>query len=239
MELEDCDFCGVFCNVEKSMISFFCGLGCFSQKLFCFRTRWTLFAFLSRILVHSYVTAKIASCETKIASSAGCFAPPLNDTGRDLFSVKTTVSATPRRRRAKRAVRLINSKPWLFCPSSLVVVVVFVNVPLATVIAVWFAEHLKTKSTRKAARMGNLTGFHLPLVWSAKCQQAATWRPLFQRHRAPTVTYSLCIKKKFTLCCRKHISRLWMAIAIIVTPFETRLQYQSIYVDIVFTLLAL
>ena len=52
-------------------------------------------------------------------------------------------------------------------------------------------------------------------------------------------TYSLRFKKKFTLCCRKHISRLRTAIAIIVTSFKTRLQYQSIYVDIVFTLLAL
>ena len=51
--------------------------------------------------------------------------------------------------------------------------------------------------------------------------------------------YSLCFKNNFTLCCGRCISRLREPIEIVFTPFKTRLQYQLIYVDIVFTLLAL
>ena len=51
--------------------------------------------------------------------------------------------------------------------------------------------------------------------------------------------YFLRIKKKVILFCGRCISRLRTTIEIVITPFETRLQYQPIYVDIVFTVLAL
>ena len=51
--------------------------------------------------------------------------------------------------------------------------------------------------------------------------------------------YSLCIKNKFTLCCGRPISRLRTPMEIVITSLKTRLKYQPIYVDIVFTPLAL
>ena len=48
------------------------------KNIFCFEKRFTLFAPLSRIVVHSYVTTKIASWRKNGESCRG-FAPPLKD----------------------------------------------------------------------------------------------------------------------------------------------------------------
>ena len=59
------------------------------------------------------------------------------------------------------------------------------------------------------------------------------------QHQSGGQIYSLCIKNKFTLCCRRLISRYHGNIETINAPFKTRLKYRPIYIDIVFTSLAL
>ena len=76
--------------------------------------------------------------------------------------------------------------------------------------------------------------------------KGAEYNPVFLRWLRDTYgedtesvqCYSLCIKK-VTLCCGRRISRLWTTIEAMNTPFKTRLKHQPIYVDIVFSLLAL